>query len=59
VARLLWYLEPLLKKAPGNILGATIRAGLDAFEPTIRAFCHLIQSFADLLIVDQTVTKES
>lgn len=58
VVRLLSYLEPLLKKAPCDILGATIRAGLDASEPAVRAFCRLIQSFSELLIDDSTATKE-
>lgn len=59
VARLLSYLEPLLKKVPRHILGATIRAGLDASDPGVRAFCRLIQSFADLVTIDRAVTKES
>jgi hypothetical protein len=59
VVLLFSYLEPLLKKAPSNILGATIRAGLDASDPAVRALCRLIQSFADFVTIDRTVTPKS
>ncbi len=58
VARLLSYLEPILEKVPYSILGGTIRAGLDAPEPAVRAVCRLIQSFADLQANGQARAKE-
>jgi len=47
VTHLIPGLEPLLRRAPREILGATILAGLSAAEPTVRAYCSLIQSFAE------------
>jgi calcineurin-like phosphoesterase family protein len=47
VVQLVSGLEPLLKKAPRRILGGVISAGLAHPEPSVRAFCSLIQGFAE------------
>ena len=47
VVRLVSALDPLLMKVPRRILGNVIKAGLAHPEPSVRAFCSLIQGFAE------------
>jgi hypothetical protein len=41
-------LDPLLKKVSPEIVGRTLRRGLDSVDPAVRAFCKLISGFSEM-----------
>jgi hypothetical protein len=41
-------LDPLLKKVPPEIIGRTLRRGLDSVDPAVRTFCKLILGFSEM-----------
>jgi hypothetical protein len=43
---LLSRLDPLLAKAPPDTLGKVVRRGIESLEPSISAFCRLIDGFS-------------
>jgi hypothetical protein len=58
MSSLLSSLEPLLRKVPNRIFAATIRAGLEISEPSVRAFCQLIQSVAGLATLESRMAGQ-
>lgn len=46
VSSVLAGLDPLLKKAPPEILSSVLRHGTESFDPAVRAFCRLVVSLA-------------
>ncbi len=58
VVPLMAALDPLLRKAPREIICASVRRGVESPDPAVRAFCHLICSLADSPTVGATRSSE-
>jgi hypothetical protein len=48
LSKLFSMLDPLLAKAPPEILHQVLRRGAESFEPSVSAFCRLIGAFGKL-----------
>jgi len=46
LSKLLASLDPLLAKTPPEFLGNTVRRGADSLEPSVSAFCRLIEGLS-------------
>jgi hypothetical protein len=46
LSKLLAELDPLLSKAPPESLGKAVRRGIKSLEPSVSAFCRLIDGFS-------------
>lgn len=52
---LLSYMAPLFRMVPPEILSTTIRQGLTINDPAVNAFCSMIVSYAEFMVIDRSL----